>query len=158
MSKEQASNLTEGENVENEENEEDESEEEVETTQKQFEKVALAEPTTEEGEETQLPEKIDNRKKASVLEKEPNGKQPDTNQNKQETENAEQQANREENEDEEEDEERKTPIVIDTNKIAQTVKLRLEKKHNKSNINSRKRNIVKSKAKKAIREQVSGGY
>lgn len=45
-------------------------------------------------------------------------------------------------------------IKIDTQAIAKNVKIKLAKSKNHTNINTRKRNIIKSKAKKDIRDTV----
>eukprot|EP00026_Physarum_polycephalum_P007915 Phypoly_transcript_07986.p1 GENE.Phypoly_transcript_07986~~Phypoly_transcript_07986.p1 ORF type:complete len:515 (+),score=104.48 Phypoly_transcript_07986:153-1547(+) len=46
------------------------------------------------------------------------------------------------------------PVNINTQEIVKNVKMKLSKSKNRTNINTRKRNIVKSKAKKEIRDTV----
>jgi hypothetical protein len=46
------------------------------------------------------------------------------------------------------------PVNINTQEIVKNVKMKLSKSKNRNNINTRKRNIVKSKAKKEIRDTV----
>jgi hypothetical protein len=81
-------------------------------------------------------EKIDNRKKPQ----------------KEEPENTVEE--KEEEDDESESVTSKSGIAIDTSEITKNVKIKLAKNNKRANINTRKRNIVKSKAKKDIRDAV----
>lgn len=99
----------------------------------------------ESDEEASPIEKIDNRRKNPT---EPNVKPATGKAENVEEEDAESQSGSHP------DGESDKGIVIDTQEITKKVKLKLAKNKNRNNINTRKRNIVKSKAKKEIRDTV----
>ncbi len=113
----------------------------LDITTNRFEKFNITDTGDDINEEAPI-EKIDNRKKnPPVVEKE-------------ETENniAEEVESNEKLDGTNEEE--KVEIHINTQDIIKNVKMKLNKRHQKSGINTRKRNIVKSKAKKDIRDVV----
>jgi len=153
----------EGEEGEEDKGDENDSEEEKEATRKkvQFEKLHITADVEEEGEgEGEEIEKIDNRKKKTTAKEEQQPKKGEGKTEEDGANNPEADANgglegKGEGEGEGEgDGEEHGGKPIDANEIAKNVRMKLERKWNKKNINTRKRNVEKSRAKKEIRENV----